>query len=105
MNDMTASTVSKNKRIKPAFWFVVLGSALWGVDPLFRIILLDSLTSTQIVLLEHVILVLFMAPVLWKHRTQLKQLRLRHVGACCLFHGAVRLLPRFCSRRGLNWAI
>lgn len=81
MSNLMSSSLFKNQAIKPAFWFVVLGSALWGVDPLFRMLLLDYLTSTQIALLEHVILVLFMAPVLWKHRQQLRKLKLRHLGA------------------------
>ncbi|MBJ6360178.1 DMT family transporter [Paenibacillus sp. GCM10012307] len=102
MNDMTTSPVLQRKRIKPAFWFVVLGSALWGVDPLFRIILLDSLTSTQIVLLEHVILVLFMAPVLWKHRAQLGQLRLRHLGALIFISWGGSALATILFTKGLE---
>ncbi|MHA0858486.1 DMT family transporter [Paenibacillus sp. CMAA1364] len=66
---------------KSGFWLVVLGAALWGVDPLFRIILLDTLTSIQIVLLEHIIIVLFVAPVLWRNRDELYGLKLRHVAA------------------------
>ncbi|WP_438349520.1 DMT family transporter [Paenibacillus sp. FA6] len=71
----------REKPSKSGFWLVVLGAALWGVDPLFRIILLDSLTSTQIVLLEHMIIVVFVAPVLWKNRYELRGLRMRHVVA------------------------
>ncbi|MBY9081571.1 EamA family transporter [Paenibacillus sp. HN-1] len=63
------------------FWLVVLGAALWGVDPLFRILLLKSLTSSQIVLLEHVVLFLAAAPVLWRRRAELKRIRLRHAAA------------------------
>ncbi|MDO3408818.1 DMT family transporter [Saccharibacillus sp. CPCC 101409] len=63
------------------FWLIVLGAALWGVDPLFRIILLQSMTSSQIVLLEHVVIALFVGPILWKNRGELKGLGLRHVGA------------------------
>ncbi|PWW02807.1 EamA domain-containing membrane protein RarD [Paenibacillus cellulosilyticus] len=81
MSNLTSLSLFKNQAVKPAFWFVVLGSALWGVDPLFRVLLLDYLSSTQIALLEHVILVLFMAPVLWKHRQQLRKFKLRHIGA------------------------
>ena len=81
MSNLMSSSLFKNQTVKPAFWFVVLGSALWGVDPLFRKLLLEHLTSTQITLLEHVLLVLFMTPVMWKHRQQLKLLKLRHLGA------------------------
>ncbi len=67
--------------MRSGFWLVVLGAALWGVDPVFRIILLKSLTSSQIVLLEHVVLFLAAAPVLWRHRAELKGIRLRQAGA------------------------
>lgn len=68
-------------RAGSGFWLIVLGAALWGVDPLFRILLLESMTSSQIVLLEHVIIALFVTPILWKNRAELKGLGLRHVGA------------------------
>ncbi len=85
--------VSSKIRLKPAarkqadrpktgFWLVVLGAALWGADPLFRIILLrEHITPTQIVLLEHIVIALFVAPVLWKHRAEMKGLKMRHIGA------------------------
>lgn len=66
---------------KTGFWLVVLGAALWGVDPLFRVILLKSLTSAQIVLIEHIIIALVAVPVLWKNRSELKGLGWRHAGA------------------------
>lgn len=69
------------KRSKMGFWLVVLGAALWGVDPLFRIILLKSMTSTQIVLLEHIVIALVVAPVLWKNRNELRGIRMRHAVA------------------------
>lgn len=72
---------SASKRLIPAFWLVVIGAALWGVDPLFRILLLKSLTSTQIVMLEHVILFFIAAPVLWRRRAELRGIRLLHIGA------------------------
>ncbi|WP_150270931.1 DMT family transporter [Paenibacillus tepidiphilus] len=82
MSNITASSSGlRQARVKSGFWLVVLGAALWGVDPVFRIILLKSLTSSQIVLLEHVVLFLAAAPVLWKHRAELKGIRLRQAGA------------------------
>lgn len=75
------SDTQANRRFKGGFWLVVLGAALWGVDPLFRVILLKNLTSAQIVLLEHVIISLIAIPVLWKNRTELKGLGWNHVGA------------------------
>lgn len=73
-----ASTVYRKERSNTGFWLVVLGAALWGVDPLFRIILLKTMTSTQIVLVEHIIVSLVAIPVLWKFRADLKNLRARH---------------------------
>ncbi|MFC4101880.1 DMT family transporter [Paenibacillus xanthanilyticus] len=81
MSTVSVTPVLRTKRGLPAFWLVVIGAALWGVDPLFRILLLEHLTSTQIVLLEHAILFLFAAPVLWSRRGELSGLRLSHVGA------------------------
>ncbi|MCM3627083.1 DMT family transporter [Paenibacillus glycanilyticus] len=82
MSNMTASSMVRTKSpVRPEFWLVVLGAALWGVDPVFRIILLRTMTSTQIVLLEHVILFLAAAPVLWKYRDDLRGVRLRQLGA------------------------
>ncbi|MEC0241893.1 DMT family transporter [Paenibacillus dokdonensis] len=69
-------------RPRAGFWLVVLGAALWGADPLFRIILLrEHITPTQIVLLEHLVIALFVFPVLWKHRSEMRGLKLRHIGA------------------------
>jgi drug/metabolite transporter (DMT)-like permease len=83
MNNVSASSSTKTRtsRVSGGFWLVVLGAALWGVDPLFRIILLKSLTSSQIVLLEHIVLFLAAMPVLWRHRVELKGIGLRQVGA------------------------
>lgn len=77
-NTSTASTLYRKERSNTGFWLVVLGAALWGVDPLFRILLLETMTSTQIVLVEHIIVSLVALPVLWKFRDDLKQLRARH---------------------------
>lgn len=81
MNNITASPLIKLRPVRMEFWLVALGAALWGIDPLFRIILLKSLTSTQIVLLEHVILFVVAFPVLWKNRAELRGIKLRHAGA------------------------
>ncbi|WP_409344089.1 DMT family transporter [Paenibacillus sp. MBLB4367] len=62
-------------------WLIALGAALWGVDPLFRILLLRYLTSAQIVLLEHLLLMLYAVPVLWLYRAELRGLKLRYAGA------------------------
>ncbi|KHL94303.1 DMT family transporter [Paenibacillus sp. IHB B 3415] len=82
MSNVSASSQGvRTAPLRSGFWLVVLGAALWGVDPLFRIILLKSLTSSQIVLLEHVVLFLVAAPVMWRQRAELKGIRLRQAGA------------------------
>ncbi|CAI6052730.1 Riboflavin transporter ImpX [Paenibacillus sp. JJ-100] len=78
MENTSSSTIYRKERGSTGFWLVVIGAALWGVDPLFRILLLETMTSTQIVLIEHIIVSLIAIPVLWKFRDDLKQLRLRH---------------------------
>ncbi|MFE5317882.1 DMT family transporter [Paenibacillus sp. NPDC056579] len=67
--------------IRNGVWLVALGAALWGVDPLFRILLLKYFTSTQIVLIEHVLLLFYSVPILWLYRKSLRGLNLRHIGA------------------------
>ncbi|WP_138496339.1 DMT family transporter [Paenibacillus pinistramenti] len=81
MNSINQALPMPKQRVKSGFWLVVIGAALWGVDPIFRIMLSKYLSSSQIVLLEHIILFLFSAPILWKHRTELRGLKARHVGA------------------------
>ncbi|OXM84360.1 DMT family transporter [Paenibacillus rigui] len=74
----TGSTAVSNRS---GVWLVALGAALWGVDPLFRILLLKFFTSSQIVLLEHLLLLVYSVPVLWLQRKQIRGLNLRHIGA------------------------
>jgi drug/metabolite transporter (DMT)-like permease len=73
--------VEKSRPARTGFWLVVLGAALWGMDPLFRVLLLDTFTSAQIVLLEHVIISLVMLPVILKHRKDLRLMKWKHLGA------------------------
>ncbi len=76
-----SSAKAEARKSRSGFWLVVLGAALWGVDPLFRVILLDSLTSAQIVLIEHLIIALIAIPVLWNNRAELKGLGWKQGGA------------------------
>ncbi|WP_188891904.1 DMT family transporter [Paenibacillus radicis (ex Gao et al. 2016)] len=80
-HSFSAPPLVRTKPVRMEFWLVVIGAALWGIDPVFRILLLKSLTSTQIVLLEHLILFAAAAPVLWKNRADLRGTSLRQVGA------------------------
>ncbi|WP_334073460.1 MULTISPECIES: DMT family transporter [Paenibacillus] len=78
---VNSSRTVSGTRAKSGFWLVVLGAALWGVDPLFRLILLKSITSAQLVLLEHILIALVVAPTLWKNRQELRGIGWKHVGA------------------------
>ncbi|MGG4194312.1 MULTISPECIES: DMT family transporter [unclassified Paenibacillus] len=60
-------------------WFVAMGAALWGIGPLFRVWVMESMTSTQIVLIEHLMLALYAIPVLWMHRKELRNCTWKHV--------------------------
>ncbi|MDF2924485.1 MAG: protein of unknown function transrane [Paenibacillaceae bacterium] len=63
-------------------WYVALGAALWGMDPLFRILLLKTFTSAQIVLLEHLLLACYAVPVFVRLRNTLTgKLSLAIIGA------------------------
>lgn len=102
MDNVSELTVQRTERVKSGFWLVVVGAALWGVDPLFRIILLESLTSTQIVLLEHVILFLVAAPVLWRHRSDLRGLRIPHIIALLFISWGGSALATILFTQGLT---
>jgi drug/metabolite transporter (DMT)-like permease len=56
---------------------VILGSALWGTDAVFRRPLTASLSPVTIVFLEHCVLALVTIPVVLKLRGQFLQLRKR----------------------------
>jgi drug/metabolite transporter (DMT)-like permease len=66
---------------------VALGAMLWGTDALFRAPLLRHLSSdrliqsTQLVLMEHVILVICSLPLLWLARNQIRRLNRRQWAA------------------------
>ncbi|WP_430154839.1 DMT family transporter [Paenibacillus algorifonticola] len=63
-------------------WYVALGATLWGLDPLFRILLLKSFTSAQIVFIEHILLAFYAVPVLFKfRRTLVGKLSIGVIGA------------------------
>ena len=49
------------------FVFVAAGAALWGTDALFRRELALELSAPTLVFLEHVVLVLITAPIIWRH--------------------------------------
>lgn len=71
---------------------VALGAALWGTDGVFRRGLALELSATTLVFLEHVILVLVTAPLLWLGRRQLRGLtRFDWVAALVIGAGASAL--------------
>jgi drug/metabolite transporter (DMT)-like permease len=70
-----------NKVSRSGIWFVMFAAGLWGLGPVFRVMALDYITSTQIVFIEHLLLLLYAVPVLWIHRSELKNCSWRDVGA------------------------
>jgi len=58
-----------------ALVWVAIGASLWGTDTLLRRPLTASLSSTQIVLCEHLILAVVLLPVFLKSRAQWAALR------------------------------
>src|SRR5262245_29670027 len=63
-------------------WYVELGATLWGLDQLFRILLLKDFTSAQIVILVHLLLPCYALPVFIKLRKTLSgKLTLAVIGA------------------------
>ncbi|GAF14016.1 permease [Bacillus sp. JCM 19046] len=73
--------MEQQQRTHKTFWFIVIGAAFWGINPLFRLLLLDTMTSLQIVFIEHIILAFIAIPILWKFRTDLSKLAFRDIGA------------------------
>ncbi len=57
-----------------ALVWVAVGAGLWGVDTLLRRPLTGALASSQIVLIEHLILCVVLLPVLWRSRPQWRSL-------------------------------
>ncbi|NOU86669.1 EamA family transporter [Paenibacillus sp. LMG 31460] len=77
-----ASLYSSSSTGINGIWYVALGATLWGLDPLFRILLLKSFTSAQIVFIEHLLLACYALPVLLKYRKSLAgKLTLAVIGA------------------------
>lgn len=66
---------------------VALAAMLWGTDSLFRIPLLHHLgkspllQSTQLVFMEHLILIICVAPIIWVNRREIASLRRAQWGA------------------------
>lgn len=65
---------SKQESNNKGIWLIALGAAMWGLDGVFIVALLQHVTSSQIVWLEHLLLFLFAAPVLIWKRQELRQL-------------------------------
>ncbi|GGD65896.1 DMT family transporter [Paenibacillus nasutitermitis] len=81
LNDTPLYRQHTGKAAVSGIWLVAAGAALWGMDPLFRILLLKSLTSSQIVFAEHLLLMVFAIPILLIHRSELAGLNMRQLGA------------------------
>jgi drug/metabolite transporter (DMT)-like permease len=68
----------RSNRAHPwSIWGIALGATMWGLDAVFIVALLHHFNATEIVWLEHALLLLFAVPVLvWKWR-EVSRLRLR----------------------------
>ncbi len=58
-------------------WLVTLAAILWAVDAPFRKFLTTELSSTTIVLMEHIVIVFLVIPLLIPRLSELKNLSLR----------------------------
>ncbi|MCM2675659.1 DMT family transporter [Alkalicoccobacillus plakortidis] len=88
---------------KNTFWLIVIGAAFWGVNPLFRVMLLDTLTSAQIVFIEHVLLAFITIPILWINRHELKGLKKSHIGALLFISWGGSALATLLFTAGLTY--
>jgi len=68
--------VQKKQTSNMGIWWIALGAAMWGLDGVLIVTLLNYVTSFQIVWIEHMLLLLFAAPVLIWKRHELKYLNL-----------------------------
>ncbi|AFL99920.1 MULTISPECIES: DMT family transporter [Desulfitobacterium] len=66
--------LQSKKESNRGIWLIALGAALWGLDGVLIVALLQHVTSSQIVWLEHLLLSLFAVPVLLLKRHELKRL-------------------------------
>jgi drug/metabolite transporter (DMT)-like permease len=62
-------------------WLVFIAAMLWATDAPFRVHLTKELPSSFIVLAEHFVDVLFILPVLWWKRAEIKALRKKEIFA------------------------
>ncbi|WYP25788.1 DMT family transporter [Alkalihalobacillus sp. FSL W8-0930] len=88
---------------KNTFWLIVIGAAFWGVNPLFRVLLLDTLTSAQIVFIEHMLLAFITIPILWFNRRELKGLKKSHIGALLFISWGGSALATLLFTAGLTY--
>ncbi len=68
--------VQKKQTSQFGIWWIAFGAAMWGLDGVFIVTLLNYVTSSQIVWLEHMLLLFFAIPILVMKRHELKSLNL-----------------------------
>ncbi|MDB4838016.1 DMT family transporter, partial [Marinomonas sp.] len=69
--------------------FIMIACFTWALDTLIRYPLLGAGYSTlQIVLIEHLTLVVFVSPMLWKYRNAFRQMS-KNSSLCLFFIGGV----------------
>ncbi len=68
--------LKQNKQASYRVWWIALGAAMWGLDGVFIVALLHYFSSVQIVLIEHLLLMLFSIPILIYNGRELRRLNL-----------------------------
>lgn len=74
--------------LRSAPWLIVIAALLWSIDAPFRTLLTHDLSSTTIVLLEHILILFFVLPILIRRRHEYKKLSPKHwlallfIGVC-----------------------
>ncbi|MCR1289636.1 DMT family transporter [Shouchella clausii] len=86
------------------FWFIVIGAAFWGINPLFRLLLLETMTSLQIVFIEHIILAFIAVPLIWTYRSDLAHLSLVDIGALLFISWGGSAIATLLFTQGLTYA-
>ncbi|TSB48306.1 DMT family transporter [Alkalicoccobacillus porphyridii] len=95
--------VGTTLKSKNTFWLIVIGAAFWGINPLFRVMLLDTLTSAQIVFIEHLLLAFIAVPIIWINRHELKGLKKSHIGALLFISWGGSALATLLFTAGLTY--
>ncbi len=80
---MEVFELGESQKVKTGWslWLIAIGAGMWGLDAVFILALQKSFTSTEIVLLEHILLAFFAIPVLIWKRHEVRKLNILDWGA------------------------